>query len=112
MKIQPVHHVVFPTLVHILMIYLYVIFVIELLKIIVSFQYIDFYGRHESLFGTGDLKPKSETEVVAEMKQPEIEAGKTFLWENLNLRIPPLPPSRLAGCSIIDIRYVIKVSSL
>ena len=85
----------------------------EFPKIFVSFQYINFYGGQDSLFDEPeDLRPKSVTEIVATMKQPKIEPGKTFLWENLKLRIPPLPPSRLAGCSIIDIRYYIKVSRL
>ena len=37
------------------------------------------------------------------------QPGETDRWENVPLQIPSLPPSRLVGCNIIDVSYVIKV---
>jgi len=38
-----------------------------------------------------------------------LQAGESEQWVDVPLQIPPLPPSRLVGCNIISIAYVIKV---
>ncbi len=74
-----------------------------------SFQYIEFYARHEGLFGSGNLQSRSVSRIVAEASRDQVQAGQNDKWENVALRIPPIPPSRLVGCNIINIAYVIKV---
>ncbi|KAK7115750.1 hypothetical protein V1264_001566 [Littorina saxatilis] len=56
--------------------------------------------------------PKSRTVIkeVARITQGPIEAGQPCSWEGQQLVIPPLPPSFLAGCNIIDIRYILQLN--
>lgn len=37
--------------------------------------------------------------------------GDSEVWSASLTQIPPLPPSFLVGCSIIDINYVLEVGS-
>lgn len=46
---------------------------------------------------------------VAKFAGPSIDEGAVDRWENIMLRAPSLPPSRLDGCKNIDISYVFKV---
>lgn len=51
---------------------------------------------------------KRELAVVARGK---IRAGSTDRWQNESLYVPPLPPTNLEGCHLIDIRYDVFVSN-
>ncbi|XP_046337202.1 arrestin domain-containing protein 3-like [Haliotis rufescens] len=50
-------------------------------------------------------KTRTSSRVIAKLKHGEIEEGGHDYWNGDQLVIPPLPPSFLAGCNIIDIRY-------
>jgi len=39
----------------------------------------------------------------------KVKAGENAFYHDI-IHIPPLPPSRLEGCSIIDVNYVIRVT--
>ena len=86
-----------------------IIFLSHKLWVCICFQYIEVYAKKDALLSSGNLKTKSLTDIVATVSREEIPAGQTFLWENVPLAIPPLPPSRLAGCNIIHIAYAVKV---
>lgn len=38
-----------------------------------------------------------------------VGGGETLVWKGSGLAIPPVPPSFLEGCNIIDIRYFLKL---
>jgi hypothetical protein len=41
----------------------------------------------------------------------KVKAGDSAYYHDI-IHIPPLPPSRLDGCNIIDVEYIIKVRQL
>ncbi|BFZ02494.1 hypothetical protein BsWGS_05532 [Bradybaena similaris] len=47
---------------------------------------------------------------VARVTRPAIEAHGHDNWSGEQLVIPPLPPSFLVGCRIIDIRYILQLN--
>ncbi|KYN02385.1 PREDICTED: arrestin domain-containing protein 17 [Cyphomyrmex costatus] len=53
---------------------------------------------------------KKEEIVVTEISKGPVEAGGTTDYEQ-HLNIPPLPPSNLANCGIIDLEYNLKVEA-
>lgn len=52
---------------------------------------------------------KRELAVIARGK---IRAGSADKWQNESIYVPPLPPTNLEGCHLIDIRYDVFVSSI
>lgn len=52
-------------------------------------------------------KSRTSSSVVTSLKKGEIKAGDTEVWSGELLHIPPLPPSALMYCRIIDIEYQI-----
>ncbi|XP_076653337.1 arrestin domain-containing protein 17 isoform X1 [Halictus rubicundus] len=57
---------------------------------------------------TPSTDTRTEEIVVAEVGKGPVEGGGTAEYEQ-NLDIPPLPPSNLANCGIIDLEYNLKV---
>ena len=57
-------------------------------------------------------KSRALTQQVTKVKRGPIPAGGSDLWEEEKLVIPPVPPSFLNGCSIIDIKYTLEVIQL
>jgi len=53
---------------------------------------------------------KTEEIVVTEISKGPVEAGGNADYEQ-HLDIPPLPPSNLANCRIIDLEYNLKVEA-
>ncbi|XP_039758552.1 arrestin domain-containing protein 17 [Pararge aegeria] len=51
---------------------------------------------------------KKSKDIILTMQEGPVPSGTTKHW-NLNLEIPPIPPSNLVNCSIIDLDYDIKV---
>ena len=49
---------------------------------------------------------------VARITERSIDEGQSFSWEGQQFVIPPVPPSYLTGCNIIDIRYILQVSCM
>lgn len=45
------------------------------------------------------------------MNHQVVPAGETEIWAD-RIQVPPLPPSFLMGCSIIDINYNLEVKKL
>jgi hypothetical protein len=43
-------------------------------------------------------------------QEASIAPGASFTWGNVGLLIPPLPPSNLIHCNIIDIWYSVELS--
>ena len=48
---------------------------------------------------------KTRTRILQELTRGPIEAGDSFSYEDEPLSIPPVPPSGLSGCRIIDVPY-------
>ncbi|KAL4219577.1 hypothetical protein ACF0H5_022151 [Mactra antiquata] len=46
---------------------------------------------------------------VGGLKHSDIETGGSDIWNGDKLHIPPVPPSFLPGCNIIDIQYFVKI---
>ncbi|KYN43112.1 Arrestin domain-containing protein 3 [Trachymyrmex septentrionalis] len=59
---------------------------------------------------TPHMDTKKEEIVVTEISKGPVEAGGTTDYEQ-HLDIPPLPPSNLANCGIIDLEYNLKVEA-
>ena len=55
-------------------------------------------------------KEKQESKQIGKLTEGPVEAGECFSWEGQQFVLPPLPPSRMVGCDIIDIKYVLQVS--
>ena len=71
----------------------------------------EFLGKSTSFFGSGTPHAKWVSNYLARVDGPGmIQAGTTGTWNNVPMLIPPTVPSRLAGCSIINVNYVLKVS--
>ncbi|BFZ02492.1 hypothetical protein BsWGS_05531 [Bradybaena similaris] len=51
-----------------------------------------------------------EFKEVARVTRPPIEAYDMDQWNGEQLVIPPLPPSYLFGCGIIDLRYILQLN--
>ena len=57
-------------------------------------------------------KTRTVKNVLFEKKQGKIAGGGTDVWRDEKMPIPPVPPSYLLGCKIIDIRYLLMVSKI
>jgi len=56
------------------------------------------------------MKSKWESSVVGLVEREEvIGAGTTGNWNNVPFVVPSIPPSRLVGCNIINVNYVLRV---
>lgn len=54
-------------------------------------------------------RTKKEKRKVAEIKRGVIQPGENDIWSGVEMTIPPLPPSNLEYCRIIDIDYEFQV---
>ena len=52
-------------------------------------------------------KTRTESRVVAELRRGEVLPGTSDYWEGVTMRVPAVPPTKLAStsCSIIDVQY-------
>ena len=52
-------------------------------------------------------KTRTEPRVLAELRKGEVGPGSTDYWEGVTLRVPALPPTKLAStrCTVIDVQY-------
>ena len=55
-------------------------------------------------------KSRTVSKEVGRVTEGAIEPGQSFSWEGQQFVLPPLPPSYLVGCRIIDVRYILQVS--
>ncbi|XP_059165745.1 arrestin domain-containing protein 17-like [Physella acuta] len=55
-------------------------------------------------------KCRTDVREVARVTRPPIEKHREDSWSGEELVVPPLPPSFLPGCNIIDIRYVLQLN--
>ena len=55
------------------------------------------------------LKTRKLRKEIAKITHPGVDGGASVIWRDSILTIPPVPPSFLEGCKIIDIRYFLKV---
>lgn len=70
-------------------------------------SYVDL--RMHQVFRAGG-KSRYRTTEVARITKGEIEGHGEESWTGEELVIPPIPPSFLAGCNIIDISYVLQMN--
>lgn len=54
-------------------------------------------------------KTKTVSNCVASISRGEIEPHGSDMWSGVPMTVPPIPPSYLVGCSIIDIRYILQL---
>ena len=52
-------------------------------------------------------KTRTEPRVLAELRKGEVGPGSTDYWEGVTLRVPAVPPTKLAStrCTVIDVQY-------
>lgn len=53
---------------------------------------------------------QSETRELASLSRGKIRPGESDEWSNEQLYVPPLPPTNLRGCHLIQIQYDVYVS--
>lgn len=53
---------------------------------------------------------QTEKRELAVIARGKIRAGGFDKWQNESLYVPPLPPTNLEGCHLIDIKYDVFVS--
>ena len=54
-------------------------------------------------------KTRRDVGTVCELSRGEIRPGDSCLWNDEVLEVPPLPPTRLDFCSIINLSYCLEV---
>jgi hypothetical protein len=47
--------------------------------------------------------------VVRKVRGPTVSPGESEMWEGDIFQVPPIPPTRLGNCAIIDVQYLLKV---
>ena len=57
-------------------------------------------------------KTKTVNNTLFRDMKGRIAGGSTDVWKDVKMLIPPVPPSYLLGCNIIDIKYIAMVSVL
>ncbi|XP_048733486.1 arrestin domain-containing protein 3-like isoform X1 [Ostrea edulis] len=55
------------------------------------------------------LKTRKLEKEVTRISHPGVQGGESVVWKGMGLVIPPVPPSFLERCNIIDIRYFLKL---
>ncbi len=70
-------------------------------------MYSRLYFQHVIFHATS--KSRSHSKTVATLRRPGIAPYAADDLEGQTFHIPPLPPSYLMGCRIIDIKYSLKV---
>ncbi|CAL1526418.1 unnamed protein product [Lymnaea stagnalis] len=55
------------------------------------------------------IKSRSVTQQVATLHHGTLTSGKSDSWDGDRLVLPPLPPSYIIGCSIMDIKYTLEL---
>ena len=52
-------------------------------------------------------KTRTESRVVAELRRGEVLPGTSDYWEGVTMRVPAVPPTKLAStrCTVIDVQY-------
>ncbi|KAJ8303884.1 hypothetical protein KUTeg_017467, partial [Tegillarca granosa] len=53
-------------------------------------------------------KSRTSCTEVARLTHPTLEEGGSDIWSGERMAIPPVPPSFLVGCNIIDISYILE----
>jgi hypothetical protein len=56
------------------------------------------------------MNSRETKDVVAYVVEGPIEPGNSFSWKEIELTIPPIPPSRMDHCKLIDIDYYLLVT--
>ncbi|BFZ01767.1 hypothetical protein BsWGS_04806 [Bradybaena similaris] len=52
-------------------------------------------------------KFKQEKKVISSLCKEQIPRGKNYVWKD-RMQVPPLPPSHLKGCKLIDCKYILQ----
>uniref|UniRef100_A0A2C9JRJ5 Arrestin C-terminal-like domain-containing protein n=1 Tax=Biomphalaria glabrata TaxID=6526 RepID=A0A2C9JRJ5_BIOGL len=55
------------------------------------------------------IKSRSVTQQVASIQHGSLRHGDNDTWEGDPLVLPPVPPSYMIGCGIIDVRYTLEL---
>ncbi|XP_037778281.1 arrestin domain-containing protein 17-like [Penaeus monodon] len=63
---------------------------------------------HQVIVFHAQGKSKHIDRKVAEIKKPAIHAGDDYIWSEVGLLVPPLPPSKLQFCNNIEINIISK----
>ena len=54
-------------------------------------------------------KSRIETKIISENWRGPIQPGGEDVWSDIQMFIPPVPPSKLIYCTIIEIEYILQV---
>ncbi|KAL3866415.1 hypothetical protein ACJMK2_043716 [Sinanodonta woodiana] len=57
----------------------------------------------------GRGKTRTVMNVLSALKRPPTPAADTDVWDGCKLHVPPVPPSFLTGCKLIDIHYYVMI---
>ncbi|XP_063688232.1 arrestin domain-containing protein 17-like [Bolinopsis microptera] len=62
------------------------------------------------IFTSSCGRQRTVNKTILTRKRGRIAPGASFTWSNVELLLPPLPPSHLIHCNIIDIMYTVVLS--
>ena len=62
------------------------------------------------VFKASTGKTRHVRRTILTHQEASIAPGASFTWSNVGLLIPPLPPSQLIYCNIIDVFYTVELS--
>ncbi len=57
---------------------------------------------------TGSRFDKGEVK-IGQITRSAVNSGEMQVWHNEPLSVPPLPPSKLGGCKLINVDYILNV---
>ncbi|XP_075239427.1 uncharacterized protein LOC142334975 isoform X2 [Convolutriloba macropyga] len=74
-------------------------------------QVINYLGNKKPLIGSVQSKTRRTMKVVQSVRGEGCGGHSIVHWNNVPLIVPPVPPSRLDGCNIIDVQYLIRFTA-
>ena len=74
-------------------------------------QIVDYVGTHKLVFGK-QTKTRRTMKTIQSVRGEGCASHSSLIWECMPLTVPAIPPSKLEGSSFIDIKYVIRVSTI
>ncbi|XP_063729681.1 arrestin domain-containing protein 17-like isoform X2 [Symsagittifera roscoffensis] len=70
-------------------------------------QIVDYTGSQKQLIGT-KTKTRRTLKTIQSVRGEGCASHSTLTWDNTPLAVPAIPPSKLEGCELISIRYLLR----
>ena len=71
---------------------------------------INYLGNKKPLIGGVQSKTRRTMKIVQSVRGEGCGGHSIVHWNNVPVIVPPVPPSRLDACNIIEVQYLVRVS--